>query len=416
MRREHPPIVLLHMIRTHTTSNDELRAAADAITELFAAQVAHGQQSKSLPAGQLACGQFLQNLANAQIGLHGTAAALRVLGPSTEAGHPALVSGLVAFVTGRLTEAVHPGQQTFEGRLKTDRNNVIKVSEVLWALKFVPAATAQTQDTVRELARRLQESMIEGKGWGYFLDSTSEAALPTAYATRALFVHGFSVDANLRHLEAAVTHPSADSDVFERIACLFVLTEANPKFVSERALRSALHRIWGQTEPLLGYPVEYNVEYTSTDLNDNLYVRIPWQLYLIAITRRLPPRRRYASRAIQDRLNQVTAAVATPEGFSYPHSGTRISARTNAVIYDVTAELAQRGQPPYLSPLLWLDQARLVAGSRPVRALITTTVIGLLSFTILHWVTSPAFSFVDVGPNLAASALLAVLALGRNRR
>ena len=53
--------------------------AIDRIREAFITQCRDGQQSKLLPNGHYACGQFLGELNKTQRGLHGTAAAIRVL-------------------------------------------------------------------------------------------------------------------------------------------------------------------------------------------------------------------------------------------------------------------------------------------------------------------------------------------------
>src|SRR5690242_1783092 len=60
---------------------ERINVAQQRVTTMFVRQCGYGEQTKRLPNGLAACGQFVGAEAIPQRGLHGISAALRVLGP-----------------------------------------------------------------------------------------------------------------------------------------------------------------------------------------------------------------------------------------------------------------------------------------------------------------------------------------------
>src|SRR5262249_7848554 len=159
-------------------------------------QCEYGRQSSDLSDyGAAACGQFLEDPTNDQRGLHGTAAALRVVASSSHSTAQQLTRRLVAYLAEREKyEAAITTPASREHRMTAvtrDNLNVIKQSELLFALSFVSSFVPGSASVVTKTIRTLQDSTVDGRGWGYWTDEVSGGPqpLPTAYAVRALAAH-----------------------------------------------------------------------------------------------------------------------------------------------------------------------------------------------------------------------------------
>ena len=134
------------------------------IIELVRKQVTEGAQSKEKnPDECLCCGQFLELPSRTQHGLHGTVAALMVLARSGGNEYNNEVKKLVKYIEQRYSE--------FNSSIKGD--NIIKISEALYALSFVKTGAASTDILKEKLYEKLKNSLKDGNGWPYF-SNTSE--------------------------------------------------------------------------------------------------------------------------------------------------------------------------------------------------------------------------------------------------
>src|SRR5947207_12810239 len=110
-----------------------MEAALERITGVFVQQCMYGAQTKSLPTEFASCGQFIGDEAAKieQYGLHGTAAALRVVGPSQSDTDRALVAKLVAYCEACFQ--IHPSLSLSANQRIPDQDleNVIKLGELL---------------------------------------------------------------------------------------------------------------------------------------------------------------------------------------------------------------------------------------------------------------------------------------------
>lgn len=420
-------------------SPSDLQGARERISDLFAQQCIYGIQNEALPPDTAACGQFIGPDArdNPQAGLHGTAAALRVLSDSEDTDIRALIPRLIRYIGLSLNldpaVGIKPSETDGLGAPPTfvvdpDAENVIKLSEVLYALHFVRPAVAATDHLKAEIARRLGEGMRENRGWGYFLDSPAAEidVLPTAYAVRALSIHGYETGEAkqylLQQLEARVkSEGKLGSDIMVSVLSLFVLTfsgRGNGGTMRDQ-LRNSFRDLWRRLRPLMDQDLEQNVEYRTPHVEHrgkgkNAYVRIPWQLYLLALASRLAEIRAFATRPCQDRLSSIITDVRG-EGFYYPYSGNRVSSRTNAILYDALALIEREMKHRWAYDLVaGFDRFRRVLSSNWVLYPIGFVMVAGIVISVYYWISdSSTGRLADLAPEfvgwLAVSLLLMTL-------
>jgi hypothetical protein len=392
--------------------------ALQQIERLLAEQCAHGAQTRDLPKEGAACGQFVGPGAKEkpQRGLHGTAAALRVLAQATATDAIELVPKLVWYVENR--PALHKNgkeprrnDQTFED----DQQNVIKLSEVLYSLSFVKAGQGLTDNLARDLANKLLEARKENKGWTYFLDSAEPIDnLPTAFAVLALSQHGYEQDirGQIDFLEANAlakdTNPSANiNEASVRIFCLFALAFRKEELSQEESkhLKRAFIDLWDAHKSLLGLDLEQGIEYSKGPIN--YYLRIPWQLYLLALAARLDPKR-VSSLSAQRKLSRILDAVQTT-GFRYPYSGAPLSSRTNGILFDVLHKIKRFDKRNIFHSVYYAYDSVRTFLSRPLFSWITLSAFVLVAaFFIYSWVADSGKP-KDVGPDLTGAMILLLI-------
>jgi hypothetical protein len=329
-----------------------------------------------------------------------------------------LIPQLVRYVAER--ERVEP--PALRGNVQEDARNVIKISEALYALRHVDGAIAPTEHLRRELSDRLRGAIVAGRGWNYYNDGPQQVELlPTALATQALASEGYDVEGPIQSLMAEVTGERAGeqgvrtADVSVKALCLYVLAFGNrgEPLVDLAEVKEPFTKLWGRLSSLLKYEdVEQNIEYECPP--EHRYVRVPWQLYLLALAARLAPFRSFSAYSVQSRLRSILTAATSPAGFLYPHSGDKVSARTNAILYEVlgTIERCLREISWMLVPGVVVDflvNSRLTALAARALAL----VVGGLS--ILAWLRSGGPDLAELAPDLLSAVLLFLLSVRRAR-
>lgn len=392
---------------------EQIGDALQRTEDLFQQQCIYGEQTKALPDGFASCGQFIGDDASkiGQRGIHGIAAALRVLGPSTTAKSIAIVAKLVAYCKASFGDdpSSLPGQ-----RLDADdMDNVIKLGELLYGLSFLSAAHAD-RHLVHNIADRLQKSLVDGKGWGYFVGDKEPELLPTAYAIRGLESGGFDQTAPRKFVIdtlARRVRSSEDSaaDVTTAVACAYCLTfsEAGKQ---DTVLKATFDFAWRCLEPLLAEDIEQNLEYSGC--SKTYYVRVPWQLYLMALAAEYSSYR-FATFRCQSKLRGVINAVHSAS-FKYPYSGSHLSSRTNAIAYDVLGAIRDRARWLVLLHIAYAaDCFRVFVGSRRVRVGAFLLALGIIFYSSWQWYATGSASASDLAPSILASLMAAVLAWGR---
>lgn len=374
--------------------------------------------------GAAACGQFLSHRDAQQRGIHGTAAALRVLAGTPSEDAIDLCKRIVVYLNRRAqieSLGMLPDERRrLRTKIEEDDNNVIKVSETLYALSFVPAGVASTEALVQRLAGKLQLGMLRNKGWDYFLDIKSEPQpLPSAFALRALAHHGLaSTNATDYLLEQIDSEVNGTTDLAVQTLCLYVLTTLPGRSSVDLALPTmarCFDRLWSRLSSLMSLDLETNAIYQRG--NDHLFVGVPWQLYLLAVASLLRPYRVYASAAAQGRLVAVVHACTGETGFVYPFSENRSASRTNAILYDVLKQIeTQSRKYPLLDVFHGVDRGRAVLSGPAFSYAAIAAGAAFAGFATLRWARSPGTSISELGPHFLAAGVIALLGLRKGIR
>jgi hypothetical protein len=392
----------------------ELQEAESRIIDQVADQCLKGAQSEGLGDNAKACGQFFGDINKRQRGLHGTAAALRLLAEAQVQKASLTVPKLVSYLSerkrfdGEKKKKKSPQCRSFED----DENNVIKLSEALYALHFVKPAQCQKDELVASLVKRLKEGYQTNEGWSHFLnDKGATAPLPTAFAILALCKNGYEgefVNAiNYVKQTAFDEGPTKDAKGFTessvQIFCLYALV-FRKETVNEipadelSRIRTSFARQWRNHERLLDQDLEQNIEYSIGPTN--YYVRIPWQLYLLALAAQVSPWRIY-SYIVQKKLGRILNDTKSG-GFYYPYSGRALSTRTNAILYDTLKTIRHRSRHSGISWLVYgWDNIRMFLGHRYLRLIALFLVVYASAASIRAWLL--VGDLKDLGPDLTGA-------------
>jgi hypothetical protein len=358
-----------------------------------------------------ALGQHLQAMTT-QRGLHGTAAAIEVLAQSPGSDAQDYTRRLVHYVDqqSRIEELFSDPDIPHQG-IEVSAHNVIKMSEVLYALASVPTSLAPREKLAAHIADILVKHRNADGGWPYFMTAGARNShlLPTAYAVRALASHGYDISSGVAFLLEHVRGPSPDqTDIFVQVLAIYVLCYLPDRYKQDRELRKPFENAWLRLSPLLNADIEANIEYLTSKIN---YVRIPWQLYLIASAAHLSPYRRFPSAKAQRRLRSILESVQVTGGLLYPHSGRDLSSRTNAILFDVLNqidnELKIRRLP--LRPFIWFEAVKSIVASRAFQYTVRVVVFALIVYAIVRWFVSGETNVGDLAPELVSSVLLILL-------
>lgn len=386
--------------------------ARDRITDLFGQQCTHGAQTETMPDEFAACGQFIGTAAavNSQRGLHGIAAALRVLGAASSAQSRELVRRLVTYCEASFGLNGEIAAESFE---EDSKQNVIKLGELLDALSYIPpAAQVDAGALIRHVSAILQRHQIRNSGWGYFIGDDVPQLLPTAYAVRGLAQVGVDVAAGRRFVLDGLRSRSAptlstSADATTTIACAYCLAfyRSAPR---DQEIKAAFASAWRVIESTFGEDLEQNLEYAGGGRNH--YVRVPMQLYSLALACDYFPFR-FATFRTQRRLNAVLDAIQQG-AFAYPYSGRLLSSRTHAIAFDVLGTISDRLRYAHLLTLGYaLDRVRTFLGSRWVRVPAAVCAAGFISYSVIVW--SRTGRLEDLGPDLLASLFVLLMSIAR---
>ena len=178
----------------------------------------------------------------------------------------------------------------------------------------------------------------------------------------------------------------------------------------KRLLRS-FDLLWLRHSPALVSPVETNVQYRSQSANH--YVRVPWQLYLVGLAALVRPYKAFATAPSQRYLEHVLVEVEGA-GFTYPHSGKEVSARTAAVIVQILDKIRPqlKSKTVQLSAAVTVDSLLRWVGTPPFRYLASAFALFICGFALYQW-RSGGGALEEAAPDLVASLLIFFLASGK---
>jgi hypothetical protein len=373
-----------------------------------------------------ACGQFMDSDSTFTIrqrGLHGTAAAISVVARAEIVKDGALlatasdvVERLVRYAEQRSSIESNTANEAPKAGIETDERNVIKCAELLYSLSGVSSTVPNVQALKAKLIKALTEGMVRSsedsapRGWDYFTDERDNKPqmLPTAHAVLALASVGVKVSQPLAYLRAALedNSHSENADISIRIFALYVLTFYKESEIrrdeSDEKISRIFDTLWGHTYRLLEFgDLEQNIEYWRG--NETLYVRVPWQLFLLALAARLRFKR-FATVVAQQRLSDIVTALKENR-FRYAHSGRMISTRTTAIAFEVVGQIIgeMRRREIWAAFLIAVDNLRTSFIPRMIAGVIAFVVMGAAIWT---WLFSPSFSVADVAPDFVCSLLI----------
>lgn len=395
------------------------------ILSLFVEQCANGKQTREFTANGhqelAACGQYIgPSVKNvSQRGVHGTAAALYVLSQSDDAEARALVPKLANYLFQRC-ELEKKINGIDKSKCEKDENNVIKLSEVLHAFSNIRRTDVSKESFVKSVVEKLKAGMLANKGWSFFLNSTSTEPelIPTAYAIIGLSAVDEDVtkpmDYVINQLDANIKHGLNFYDATIYVLCIYSIAFKNSGNGGhyDNKVNAIFKRVWKELEPTLrSTDIEQNVAYFGSQFESTNYLRIPWQLYLIALACKYSVWK-FSSYATRKRLDAILTA-AENGGFYYKQSGRLISSRTNAVLFDILKYIESQKRNAYQIWLYFMiDRIRVLFGNQKLRRSLGIVVIGYILF---RWLKNDQAALWQVGSDLLASMIIGLISWGKNR-
>ncbi|KAA6336739.1 hypothetical protein EZS27_015121 [termite gut metagenome] len=392
--------------------NEEiLTKAQEKIKDMFLEQVEKGKQSKNNKDGIFACGQFLNFLESNQRGLHGTAASLRVISHYAPINNDTLNS-LLKYAE-FFVEIEGNGDSYNKNTAQIDSNNVIKKSELLYALSFIKDGTADCSPLIKRLANELLKCKIEEESWPFFSNFNSDVPdiIPTAIAVLALHANKYpSLDKCQKYLLKEIKghiKKIKDPETFSKIVlALYVLvyTEFQPTLSNKKKeYSSILKEIWASDFAFMKNDMEQNIEYPYN--TRHFYVRIPWQLYLLAISNKLSIK--YSSKVSYfARLNSALKQ-ANNEGFKYLQSGKNISSRTNAILFDVLEHIKEEREKSLLIYVLnYYDKFINFLQKKYVKKFFNVVGLCLIIYSFYLWKINDTSLITQSAPSFMASFIV----------
>lgn len=371
------------------------------------------QESARLPANYLASGQYLDHPDFEQRGLYGTAAAIRVLaGRATSDPLVAeQVRKLLVYVVNRsqverATVSSTVYRDLIARRIRLQRSDVFRMADIGFAIAHVSPAVPLRDEALKLVQRTLSEARNQPSGFAVGAEGGETNPLATAHALRCLAANNLPTEIeDWRYLREYL---QSGDDLYIRCFTLYVLSlydiheERKMLQASYRALFDSLSREFNaQTEA--------NHEYTRYGAQD--YVRIPWQLYLVQACAKLYPLSRFNSFVVQRKIVSVATQISSATGYRYNASGSYLSTRTYACVWQAFTELIDfnlTSPMPRLVVGLTAGGTRVLS-SRVLNAVLYALMLVVAALSLLFWFRSPTHSFGDLAPNLLTELVLVIL-------
>lgn len=384
-------------------------------------QLEDGEQTKVVQSAAngyervYALGQFINDLARKQRGIHGSSAGLRVIAETNKNGQ---IAGLILYLQHRKhIESLVPPENRISGeKVERDEKNVIKISETLYSLSFVKSGQSPTEELKTSLLEKLESSILsknEGRGWNYYTDNKEVPyILPTAYAYLALKKNGIVKDEIRKELIDRLEAEAIETPTQFAIHCYVLFSVVIGDFENysneeTKRIKAILKRILKSNYCVLDNDYEQNIEYWGNSEHD--YVRVPWQLFLIS-TISIVSQNIFYTKKVQKRISKIVND-AKSKGFLYPHSGPYVSTRTNGLLYDNLSLISENLEKRYYIIYYWMDNVKHFLNKRFVRIALSFIWIVLFVYSgyiILENVNSKNKEVVQaIGINLVSTVIYA---------
>ena len=383
------------------------------IEEQFRDLLENGAQAEGVPPGVYAAGQHLNPYSLNQRGFYGTAAALLVMSRSLpSANRIGIIEGLIKYINDRphieqgLANTAED-RAMLPARLILDWKMAFKCADLLYALAATPAAVAGRETLLQSLLGRLHSGHRAAGGWAVDLDASRDRdPLATASVVRGLNAAGLPIDATDLDLVRADASAVGSASPYVRCFCLLVLLEVNG---SDEVARGIFDALLDTLKPELHEPTEANYEFTVG--NRQYYVRVPWQLYLIAGAALCKPTTLLFTPDVRRALLGCVQAVDSPDGYVYTAFGHMKSTRTYSVLMDtlwrVRSQLHTSKAVARVSSVAnWTIRVLYARFSAWIALLAGVALAGV---GLYAWLGRSDSRFGAVGPELVAAVLLAVI-------
>ncbi len=370
---------------------NKINKAKIVICDTVLNQVQDGAQSKELT-DAFACGQFLKVPKAVQRGLHGTAAAIRVLAGFESTYNEQLRKLL--FYTEKVEREGEKYDQ-IEG-LNVDLNNIIKNAEILNALSYVKSGTANTENLKELISKKLLSCKNNDGGWTYFTDMQDESDMYfTASVYLALKRHNYNnlentrqflIDILIKYKKEKIPDPTTFSKLCFIVYTFIKLKEHKKSDETKKLLAFIFNKLWESEYCVINTDFEQNIEYPGRQ--KHYYVRIPWQLYLLSISNSIAPLYFAQKRSIS-RFNSLIQSITDDYGFIYKQSGKNISARTYSIVFETFCEIEETFKLNWKFYVLnWFDRIKSILSSKIFKNIVSIIggilVVYLVTITIMN--------------------------------
>ncbi len=387
--------------------------AMSRIEEQFRDLLDNGTQAAGIPLGVYAAGQHLNPYSLNQRGFYGTAAALLVMSRSRPSPNRiGIIEGLIKYINDR--PALEQGlldteedQAMLPARLILDWKTAFKCADLLYALAATPPAVAGRETLLQNVLRRLEDGRRKTGGWSVDLDpSRDRDPLATASVIRGLHAAGVSVEPSDIDLVRQDAMTVGRVSPYVRCVCLLVLLEVNE---SDDSTVKIWNDLLDVLRPELHERTEANYEFTVG--NRQYYVRVPWQLYLIASASICKPMSLIYTSDVRRALLDCVQAVDSSDGYVYTAFGHMKSTRTYSILMDTLWRVSKQ-----LQTSKFLARTSLTANwaIRILYAQISARIallaaLGLAGLAAYAWLSESNSRLSAIGPELAAAVLLGLI-------
>lgn len=390
-----------------------LHWAMTRIEEQFRDLLENGAQAQGIPSSVYAAGQHLNPYSLNQRGFYGTAAALLVMSRSRPSSNRiGIIEGLIKYVSDRpgieqTLMSTEEDQAMLPARLILDWKMAFKCADLLYALAATPPAAAGREILLQRILQRFSAGRRKTGGWAVDLDPDRDRdPLATASVVRSLNAAGLAVEPADVDLVRSDALAVGQVSPYVRCFCLLVLLEVagNDDSTSKvwndllDTLRSELHD-----------RTEANYEFTVG--NRQYYVRVPWQLYLIASAARCKPTSLIFTSDVRRALLDCVQAVDSPEGYVYTAFGHMKSTRTYSILMDTLWHVSGQLHTSKILARMSLvaNWAIRILYARASAWLALFAALALAGVGLYAWLSASSSRFDAVGPELAAAVLLGVI-------
>ncbi|MEU7858262.1 hypothetical protein [Nonomuraea sp. NPDC049141] len=372
------------------------------------------EEAGRLPDYALASGQYLDHPEYEQRGLYGTAATIHILArrATTDPAVKDQVAKLIYYVVNRsqvekatVSPAVY--RDLVARRIRLQKADIFRMADIGFALSSVSPAIALRSDALTLVQRAFEGAQAEPAGYAVGSEGGEPDPLATAHAVRCLAANNLPIrPEDWRYLREYL---SIGNNNFIRCFVLLVLATHDLQ-MERRQLQHSWKEIFTALSAGFDGHSEANHEYTRFGAQD--YVRIPWQIYLVQSCAKLFPLTRFNGFPIQRKMLDVAQEVCAPTGFRYEASGSYLSTRTYACVWQAIEELltVHFRQPLPRIVVRTVSGVTRVLSSRLAGVFTYLLLVAVAVGSLVEWLNSPSRSVGELAPNLLAEVMLIITA------